>query len=216
MITGLLAGVIALFAIPKHGRKGLLAPALAGICIWLALTAIAIPSFFLARNIALKVRAQGEQFKKTPPTHLADAVRVEDAALGYSFDLPPGFKAVPAAQTPKDFHAIYMKRGADGTAAAVLIKYLGTPLSPYRRMTAANLPPGKNMTLVPFTWRGLDVTAVRLPEKNAQGEFVTFNVQIPLKQQAIQIGFGGISTNEAQSHALAEQVLPTLDGPVNW
>jgi hypothetical protein len=45
---------------------------------------------------------------------------------------------------------------------------------------------------------------------------VTYKAQIPIRKQAIQIGFGGPAAEEAQIRALAEQVLSTLDGQVNW
>jgi hypothetical protein len=216
VITGLLAGIIALFGIPKYGRKGLLAPALTGIILWLALIGIAIPPFLVARKMALQRKSLSEQFQKTPPTHLPDALRVQDAELGYSFDLPAGFQALSDAQRPKEFRAAYIKRASDGTSSIVLVKALGGLISPFKRMTAQSLPPEKHLTLAPFTWRGMAVDGVRLPEKTVQGEFITFNVQIPIQKQAIQIGFGGAASQEAQSHALAEQVLATLDAPVNW
>ncbi|HEY3897300.1 MAG TPA: hypothetical protein VGM54_01735 [Chthoniobacter sp.] len=216
VITGVLAGIIALLGIRRHGRKGLLAPAVTGISIWVVLLAIGTAGFLAARGHGLQQKALSAQFEKTPPVHIPGALRVQDAELGYSFDLPPGFQAFPEAQKPKEFRAAYINRGADGSMALVLVKALGGLISPYKRMTLQSLPPEKHLTLAPFAWRGMPIDGVRLPEKTTQGDFITFNVQIPIKKQAIQIGFGALASDEAQTHALAEQVLATLDGPVSW
>jgi hypothetical protein len=98
----------------------------------------------------------------------------------------------------------------------VLVKSLKGTIVPNEHLTSQYLPPGKNLTLTSFSWRGLDVDGVRVPEKIPSGDYVTLNVQIPLKRAAIQIGFGGPAASEASVRALAEQVLSTMDGEVNW
>jgi hypothetical protein len=217
-VTGLLAGIIALFAIPKYGRKGLLWPALSGICVWLLLlllAVIAIPSFNAARQKALQVRAAREKAARlTPVVHIPDAVRVSDAALGFSFELPPDYSAFPADKKPAGYRYAYLKMNSGKAASVVAVETLPGTISLSSHLTAKNLPAGKGWSLSIFSWRGLDVDGVRIPETTPAGSYVTIKVQIPLKQQAIQLAFGGPADDEANIRALAERVLSTLDGAV--
>jgi hypothetical protein len=215
-VTGLLAGIIALIAIPKYGRKGLLWPALSGIGVWLLFACIALPAFNIARQKALQVRAAREKAAQLAPVvHLPDAVRVSDAALGFSFELPSGYTAFPADKKPAAYRYAYVKMTPGKVASVVAVETLPGTFSFSRHLTAKNLPAGKGWTLTSFSWRGLDVDGVRIPETTAAGSYVTLKAQIPLKQQAIQLAFGGPTDDEGNVRALAEQVLSTLEGPVN-
>jgi hypothetical protein len=215
-ITGLLAGIIALLAIPKYGRKGLLWPALSGICVWLLLAVIALPAFNAARQKSLQIRAAREKAAQlTPVAHLPDAVRVSDAALGFSFELPSGYTSFPADKKPAAYRYAYLKMNPAKAVSVVAVETLPGTISLSHHLTAKNLPAGKGWTLTSFSWRGLDVDGVRIPEITSAGSYVTIKVQIPLKQQAIQLAFGGPADDEANVRALAEQALSTLEGAVN-
>jgi hypothetical protein len=54
ILLGLICGIVALFGIRRHGKKGILAKALCGIIIPLLLSALAIPNFMAARAQAIK------------------------------------------------------------------------------------------------------------------------------------------------------------------
>jgi hypothetical protein len=79
-----------------------------------------------------------------------------------------------------------------------------------------SVPPGKPVSIVTFNWLGLPVDGFRVVDKLGSGEYLSFNVQIPLRKQAIQLGFGGAVSSESELHALVDQLLPTLDGETNW
>jgi len=57
IFLGLICGIVALFGIRKHGKKGILVKALCGISIPLLLVAMAIPNFLVARDRAQKIHA---------------------------------------------------------------------------------------------------------------------------------------------------------------
>lgn len=63
-VLGILAGIIALFGIRRHGRTGILWKAVIGLSIFLLLALLAIPNFLKARQNA---REQYEQQYGQPP-----------------------------------------------------------------------------------------------------------------------------------------------------
>jgi len=217
MLSGILCGVVALCVVPRYGAKGLLGPALTGLLLWLLLAAIAVPTFTRVRERALKVRAaQTQRVDLAPVAHLPGATRLQDTELGFSFDLPAGYQAVPSASMPKQYRYAYIKP-RDGEAASVLVvSLLGGTMRPNEHLSPADIPPGKGKTLTPFSWRGLSVDGFRVSEKSPQGEFITLNVQLPLKKRTVQIGFGGPVAKEAEIRALAMHTLSTLEGEPNW
>lgn len=217
MLVGVVCGLIALCAIPKYGAKGLLAPALTGLVLWIGLAALAFPTYMKVRQNAEQVRtARSQRIDLTAVTHLPGAERLEDAELGFSFDIPAGYQAVPAASKPKQYRHLYGRPTAGETASVIAVISLPGAKLPTQHLTAASLPAGKGASLLSFTWRGLPVDAFRVSEPSAHGEFITFNVQIPLKKHTLQIGFGGPVAREAENRAIAIQTLSTLEGEPNW
>lgn len=217
MLSGVVCGVIALCGIAKYGAKGLLWPALTGIFLWLLLAGLAFPVYRQVQERAEKVRAmRAQRIDLTPATHRPGAERLQDAEFAFSFDLPAGYQPVPAASVPKQFRYAYVKPNAGEAASAILVSFLGGTILPSDHLSPEQLPPGQGKTLTTFSWRGLAVDGFRVLEKTPQGQFVTFNVQLPLKKRAVQIGFGGPVAREAEIHALAAQTLATLEGEPNW
>lgn len=203
-VTGLLAGIIALFSILKYGRKGLLWPALSGICVWLLLAVLAFPAFNAARRKALQIRAAREKAAQlTPVAHIPNAVRVTDAALGFSFELPPDYTVFPADKKPAAYRYAYVKMNPGKAASVVAVETLPGTISLSHHLTERVLPGGKGWSLTSFSWRGLDLDGIRIPETISAGSYVTLKAQIQLKQQAIQLVFGGPADDEANVRALA-------------
>jgi hypothetical protein len=217
MLSGVVCGIIALCGIPKYGAKGLLGPALTGILLWLLLAGLAFPVYHQVRERAEKVHAmRSQRVDLTPATHTPGAERLQDAELFFSFDLPAGYQPVPPASVPKQFRYAYVKPIPGEAASAILVSFLGGTILPSEHLRPEHLPPGQGKTLTAFFWRGLPVDGIRVLEKTPQGEFVTFNVQLPLKRRAVQIGFGGPVAREAEIHTLAAHTLATLEGEPNW
>jgi hypothetical protein len=213
-VTGLTCGIIALRRARNARRPGVLVPALVGVCLWAALFALAIPFLFMTRHRADQ-RRETAKAVFLPATHIPQGVRVEDAELGFSFELPPGYQKLPKDKLPGTYRLAYMKMNGEKAAEIVLVEGLGGTISPYQHISTKDLP-NKSYTLTPFLWRGLTVDGVRIPESSPAGDYVTYKAQIPIRKQSIQLGVGGPASEEAQIRALTEQVLSTLDGPVNW
>jgi len=94
ILIGLISGIVALFGIPKHGKKGILGKALCGVIIPLVLLGLAIPSimagFMEARSQAIKnnqdqmspedrVRAMADQINKQGSIMVDTSTRLEAA-----------------------------------------------------------------------------------------------------------------------------------------
>jgi len=88
ILIGLICGIVALFGIRRHGKKGILTKALWGIIIPLLLSGLAIPNFMAARSQAIKnkqyqmspegqVRAIADQINKQGKKMVDEATRLE-------------------------------------------------------------------------------------------------------------------------------------------
>ena len=90
ILIGLICGIIALFGIRKHGKKGIRTKALCGIIIPLLLSAVAIPNFMAVRAQAIKnrryqmspegqVRALADQINKQGNKMVDEITRLDGA-----------------------------------------------------------------------------------------------------------------------------------------
>lgn len=210
-LIGVIAGIVALCGIRHYGRKGLLWPAVTGICLWLLLFGLALPVFLKVRNIAELPKPA----PLSPLIHSPDATRVQDVEIGLSFDLPEGYEPFPITEIPQGYRHAFFRQVANEPNRVLLVKPLGGTL-PRLRLKHDEIPAGKGLSLTAFNWRGVQVDAIRVPEKLGDTDYLTFNVQIPLRAQAILLGIGGPTESEPQLRTLVEHVLSTLDGETSW
>lgn len=206
VLFGIVSGIVALSAVPRYGSTKLLWPALTGLLLWLSCFALALPSFLRARKLA-----QAKPTILLPVKHLPDAKRVEDVEMHFTFDLPEGFEPFPAAAKPAQYRHAFLRKIPNALGRVVLVQALDGPL-PRLRTKPHEMPASIASTHTTFEWRGLEVDGFRVPESINGTKSVTFNVQIPLRQRAVQLGFGGPAEAEAELRTLAEQVLSTLEG----
>lgn len=149
-----------------------------------------------------------------PVQHIEGGTPLKDDELGFSVDLPPGFKVLPASEETKKYKHAYFLKTDRQTVRLVLVRTLGQKLE--RHLKSSDLPPGGEVSLSEVSWRGIDVDQSRVVEPDDKGKFITYNVVIPLKNGAVQFGFGARSTEEPQLRELVKQVLATLDGETDW
>lgn len=215
-VTGVLSGLVALFGIPRYGRKGILWPAITGVVLWVGLTALAIPTFNRIQKRALEARARATA--QTPAVRSTGATRVEDAELGFSFDLPEGYIAFPEHAKPAGIKHAFARELPGENARVLLVKPLGGTL-PRQKMRPGDLPPdtpARSLSLTPFNWRGIEVEGARMLETQDALKYITFQIQIPLRGQAIQLGVGGALESEAEVREIANEVLASLEGQHSW
>ena len=65
-------------------------------------------------------------------------------------------------------------------------------------------------------WQGYDVDAFEFPEEVAGAAFLNYNVQIPLKREAIQLTIFGPAARKAELKRLLNETLAGLQGESNW
>lgn len=212
-LSGIVAGIIAFFGIGKYGRKGILWPAVTGICLWLVSFALAVPAFLIIKKTT--ALAKSARSLRQPAVHAPSAERVEDAGKGFAFDLPEGYVPFDSATKPKEYSHAFLLQAPNEVNRVLLVKPFSGVLG-RERLRPEEIPAGKSLTLMSFNWRGLEIDGIRVPEKLGQEDYVTYNVQVPLVKGAIQLGFGGPLSAEPQMRKLVDQVLSSLDGETNW
>jgi hypothetical protein len=149
----------------------------------------------------------------SPVKHSPAATRIEDKELGFSFDLPDGYE--PFLVKPEGYRHAFLRKVGNEPNRVLLVKLLAGTL-PRQRLKPEEMPAGRSVSITSFDWRGLQVDGLRVPEKLAGKDYLTFNVQIPLRRQAIQLMFGLPAESESEIRPLVEQVLSTLEGETNW
>jgi hypothetical protein len=208
-LAGLIAGIVALCGVRRYGRKQLLFPAITGLCLWLALFGLAIPPYLRVR----KMVSLGKPTPLIPVKHSPAATRIEDKEVGFSFDLPDAYE--PFLVKPQGYRHAFLRKVENEPNRVLLVKLLAGTL-PRQRLKPEEMPAGRSVSLTSFDWRGVQVDGLRLPEKLDEKDYLTFNVQIPLRRQAIQLMFGLPAESESEIRPIVEQVLSTLEGETNW
>jgi hypothetical protein len=210
-LIGVLSGIIALTRVPRYGRKGILLPAIVGVSIWALLFIIALPAFIIAKNHGLF----------TPPAvltavqHIPNSKPLNDPDLAFSMDIPPDFERMAPSPANATYAHSYIKITPGESNRVILVKSLNGPL-PRHRITAADLPPGHQVTITSFSWRGLQLNGYRVLENPDTSPYLTFNIQVPLKAKAVQLSIGGPATAEPEIHETAVHVLNSVAGETNW
>jgi hypothetical protein len=209
IVVGLLSGIVALFGVRRYGRKGILAPALTGICLWVLLVGTAIPTILRARALEHKSATL------TPAVHAPNARQIDAPDLGFSFDLPDGYESFDPAMMPKGARFAYLIPSNDPAKRVIVV----TPLAgviPHTSIPPSVLAMNQSVTLAPIPWRGLSIDSFRVPQFASGIRYLSLNVQVPLLAKAIQFGFGGRVDDEASIRATAETLLSSLEGETNW
>ncbi len=230
-ISGVVSGIIALFGVRFHGRKGILIPALVGLSLWLLMIGLAALAFPTFQNIQMRVMnlktAAGSSSSsgasssasseskyvsstQTPPVYPPGSTRVEDKELGFSFAVPEGY-VVLSEKGPDDRHA-FKRRLMTEPPRGILIKKMKGDYS-RRIATAEDLPAppaGHTISSVTFNWRGRDVGGSRSLDPRLAQPFVVFRIVIPLRKETILLEVGGAQESEPVIREVVEQVLGSL------
>ena len=194
IVAGLICAVVGLCGIRKHGRKGILGYSIAGLLI----NGFLIVSAFFAFQHMRQIREQRMQpcFTVAPP-----AAFVEFPAGMQQPDMLHSFiKGDPTDQTPD---ILCFVENLGGTIRK------DDDLSDF----AASHP---NVTILTEHWKGHRIDVFRVQEDLQGAQLVTFNAQIPLLPQAIQVKMIGLMERENELRQDLRAVLAGIDGPSNW
>jgi hypothetical protein len=212
LLTGIVSAVIALTAVRRYGRKGILVPALIGIGVWLIPPALAVPQFLALRKQA-QARAASRitlQSLITDPT----ATRIVGKEPDFSVDIPKEFFKLDQNETPADtLYAFAKPSGTADLKDVIMVGILPGVIAP-GGMDPKEVP--KGITLTSHSWRGVPVEGFRAELEQDGIAYVVIQVQVPLRPRAIQLGFATPQAKEADLPPLIQKVLASLDGESNW
>lgn len=212
---GLLLGVTSLFGMVKHGRKRILLPALVGMSIPLALSVLALPNVYHARQRALRHELP------EAPVHSTTARLLKDEALRFSMDIPDGFVEWNAGGLAQNIAHCY-SRALPGTASRLVVSVQRLngviPFNePLRREDVVNHAlPGTKLDLTKKNWRGLSVDTFIAKTVQSEVGMISYGAQIPLVPRAIQINVAGPASQESEIAKLVDEILMSLEGTSNW
>jgi len=94
ILIGLICGIVALFGISKHGKRGILRKAMLGIIIPLLLSGLAIPNFMAARSQAIK-RKQYQMSPEGQVREIADRINKQGKQMVDEVTRLEGVEALP-------------------------------------------------------------------------------------------------------------------------
>lgn len=247
--SGILSGIIALFGMRRHGRKGILIPALVGLFLWMALvalTALMVSMLPMFQEIAARENAAGvaettavpdsapassspstpapapaseltrktEAVPQSTAVHPPGSTRVEDTELGFSMALLEGYTLPPDAGPGEKHH--YKRKFMTEPTRIIEVKKFDGEVSRHLA-SAENFPPpaaGQKSESAVFDWRGRKVGGTRCVDTTKNPAYLTFNVVIPLRKQAIVVTVGGAQDYEPVLQEVVDQVLGSLEeGP---
>ena len=232
-ISGILCGIIALFGIRRHGRKGILGPAIVGLVLWAVSLLLGTFAIKEIRDTVIRMKASASSsvapassspgsesasdstpksvsITQTPPVYPDGSTRVEDKEFGFSFAVPEGY-SVATEKNPDDRHAFKRKLMTEATRSIVIRKLNGD----YSRRIATAKdfpapPAGHAITSLTFDWRGREVGGTRSLDPRLAKPFVVFNIAIPLRKQTLLLEVGGAVESEPVIREVIEQVLASV------
>jgi hypothetical protein len=155
------------------------------------------------------------------PVRAAGAAEsINDPKLGFTLTLPDGF--VPAApeirqRNPKIAHAYtFGEPDENGVIITLMIEPMGGTIG-RERLKPKDIPANIHGEIgAPVRWNGFDLDQFIVYERLREQQYLTYNVQVPLKPQAIQLKLVGPSSRNAELEQLMAQTLMQLDGQSNW
>ena len=143
--------------------------------------------------------------------------RVAYKELGLSLTVPDGF--TPDAERVKKDVVLAFQHAATEEAPFGMYIFVSRMHGVLRReqldpksLTAKN----PQVTLFVESWKGFDIEVLRVPEQAGDLDVVTFNAQVPLRPEAVQISVAAEASREEEAKRVLRSVLASLDGQTNW
>jgi len=146
------------------------------------------------------------------------AERIEDETLHFTLRLPDGFEKYPAlvGETPDTVHAFIRGNPNDEAPDIVLLIERMRGTLGRNRLDPHDMPAGFKGRLMTANWHPFELDCVEVREELEGMMFVTYNVQVPLKEEAIQLKLAGRMERKAELQSLLAEILNGLEGDSNW
>jgi len=137
---------------------------------------------------------------------------------GFTLEVPDGFEEVadPKQAGPQVIHFFVREVEGEELGNSILIieKMPGTISR--RRLAMENFPRGFQGNLFTTQWDGFEINANAIVEAADGERVITYNVQIPLKKNAIIVRVAGHMSQEKALLALLKETLAGLKGETSW
>lgn len=148
----------------------------------------------------------------------ATAEELVDRQLDFTLQLPQRVVPRPdlVGQTPDIVHAFELTPVDEDQYPIVLLIERMRGTLPNSRLKVTNRLLNTKLKLFTTTWQGFTLDATEVPENIEGVQTVTFNVQIPLKREAIQVRLFGLAEQSNEMHTLLNAALLGLHGKSNW
>jgi hypothetical protein len=141
---------------------------------------------------------------------------VANQALGFRLSVPDGFVQDPTKAQGDIVFAFMRPPGpSDKANSAVMVSRMRGVIG-REKIDPKLLAKAPKVSLVPEKWKDFEIEVMRVPEEIGGVKVVTFNAQVPLKPEAIQISVVGEVARENELRSVLRTVLATLDGQTNW
>ena len=141
-----------------------------------------------------------------------------DSQLNFTLALPDGFTERPDLLNSSQgiVHAFQYGRTEKGQLPVVLlIQNLGGTIG-REHPRPGDMPPGFNGKLFTTKWHQFEVDGFEVPEEVNGTKTITYNVQIPLRNAAVQVKLFGAVDRKDELDSLLPKVLDGLQGESNW
>lgn len=174
----------------------------------------------------------GPEFGVRPFAHLAASAllllasesasagqRIQNSQFGFELTVPDGFQPFAAAVRGDVIYAFHKPPARDERLGFFIVISRMKGLLGREKIGPEQLERfGKGVTVHKEHWKlkGLDVDVFRVPESRDGFDVVTFNVQVPLKPEAIQITVSGDLADEAEAQRIVTELRSNLYGQSNW
>lgn len=147
----------------------------------------------------------------------ARAELVDDPNLKFSLTVPDGFvrdARLVAAQ--RDFIAAFRKPEPHDIGVVIIIERMRGTIGREHLDVHNAAPPGFAGRVLTVRWHDFDLDALEVPEAANGIEVVNYNVQVPLKREAIQLRVMGRRDRKDALLQLTNELLESLHGESNW
>jgi len=148
---------------------------------------------------------------------IAAGETVSHPQLGFRLSVPDGFAQHPESVQGDVLYAFHRPPAGEQQMGMIIgVSRLNGVLSREKIDPKQLSVHNPQATIVRESWKGFDIEVCRIPETLGDLRVVTFNADVPLKPEAIQIKAIAEAANEEELLAVLRSVLVQLDGQTNW
>lgn len=142
---------------------------------------------------------------------------ITNPELGFRLSVPDGFVQAPGKVEGKVVVAFQRLPAANEKFPTfIVVSRLGGVIGREKIDPKEFAGPNSQVTIMDEKWKSFDIEVFGVPEQLNNLNVVTFNAQVPLKPEAIQIGVMGEAGKENELRKVLRSILANLDGETNW